>query len=171
MKISVENLKCLHEWDQKKIEFALQGANRLIQSKQFCDFWLQAKLTETTPEGYERPLTNQEVLNRILGGDQLNPLDKLNELDVKIVLYRKQYSKVVGYTFTNSLTIYMNRKFFSTPKYIASNLLHEACHQLGFLHGGIWATSVPYTANLAIESLWDAQCQDIDKAYLEWWNS
>lgn len=101
--------------------------------------------------------------------DQLNPLDKVGELDISLVLYRKSWSHVVGYTFTNSLTIWVNRRYFGEPKGIASNLMHEASHQCGFTHQGRWATTVPYVLNKIVEELWEMLCDDIDDAYIKWW--
>ena len=165
MQFKVNNLGCLHEWDQEKVKFALKGLHRITALQEHDDLWLSANLTETND------LTSLQVLNRLKGGDQLSIGDELNTLDFNLVLYRKSFSKVVGYTFTDSLTIWVNRKFFGGPKGIASNLFHEATHQLGFLHNANWATTVPYTANRIVEALWDKHCKDIDAEYLAWWNS
>jgi len=171
MKFTVGNLSRLHEWDRKKIEFALQGLNRIILLPQFREELMKAKLTETKIDGAGAALDNLQVYQWIMSADQLHPLDKLSEFDIDVVLYRKSFSKVVGYTFTNSLTVWMNRKFFGSPMGIASNLFHEATHQLGFLHNGSWSTAVPYVINRITEKLWDEHCIDIDLAYEKWWYS
>lgn len=166
MKLVVTNLDCLHPWDKKRLEFAIEGANRILASPLFKTRLLEEKLTETNG------LTNLQVYEKIMAGDQLNPFDKLGETDIKVMLYRKTWSRVVGYTFIDSVTVWMNRKFFGQPKGIGSNLIHEACgHQNGFLHQGRWATAVPYVLNRVTEELWDVLCVDIDEKYLEWWYS
>lgn len=164
-RMEVTNLEDLHEWDAERIRFALEGVNRILASPMFGAEWLQAKLTET--EG----LTNQQVLDKILGADALSPLDKVGVLDVDVILYRKAWSKVVGYTFFNAVTIWVNRRFFGDACSIASNLLHESTHQLGFGHARSWATTVPYQANRIVEKLWPVLCKDIDERYWKWWYS
>lgn len=166
-KLVVKNLSSLGEWDRTRVSFAVQGANIILKSTQFLEAVLDAKLTETNG------LTNNQVYSCIMRADQLNPLDKPDELDIQLTLYRKSFSRVVGYTFSNQLTIWVNRKYFGSAKSIASNLVHEASHQLGFTHNGVWATSVPYVLNRIIEKLWDTmpEVQAVDKKYWEWWNS
>lgn len=170
-KLSITNLAKLHEWDRVRCEYAQKGADRILASPRLKEEFLRAKLTETQPEGVNHALTNEEVYKRIIKADQLYPTDKMDELDIEVLLYRKTFSKVVGYTYTNAITIWVNRKYFGAPKGICSNLLHECMHQLGFLHGGLWATSVPYTMNKISEKLWDELCKDIDAAYWKWWYS
>ena len=165
VRMEVTNLDQMHEWDAERIRFALEGINRILVSPMFEAEWLQAKLTET--EG----LNNRQVYDRIVGADALSPLDKVGVLDVEVILYRKAWSKVVGYTFFNAVTIWVNRKFFGGPENIASNLLHESTHQLGFGHAGHWATTVPYTANRIVEKLWPVLCKDVDERYWKWWYS
>lgn len=164
-KLVVTNLADLHEWDAKRIEFALLGANRILASAEFKAKLLAATLTETNG------LTNQGVYDCIMAADQLNPTDKKGELDVQVLLYRKSWSKVVGYTFVDSLSIWVNRKFFGGPCNIASNLVHESSHQLGFLHQGRWSTTVPYTLNRIVEEIWPKLCADVEKEYWAWWYS
>lgn len=170
--MTVRNLKDIPEWDKSRIQFALTGGNRILAHPRFREELLKAKLTETQVNGVGPALTNHQVYARIVAGDQLHPLDNKDELDIEVILYRKTFSKVVGYTFTNSTTIWVNRKYFGKPKSIFSNLLHEGGgHQMGFLHNGRWATAVPYVLNQIAEKLWDELCQDIDREYEIWWNS
>src|SRR5690606_23212813 len=86
-------------------------------------------------------------------------------LDISVMMYYKSWSKVVGYTFEGGLTVWVNHKFFGSPKNTASNLLHEASHQLGYFHNGAWAKTVPYTMNRIVEELWDELCGKIE---VEW---
>lgn len=170
-KVVVKNIKELGEWDQVRVGFAVEGLNRILASELFRAALLAEKLTETRFEGSTHALTNQEVYDRIMKADQLHPLDELGVLDISVVLYRKSWSKVVGYTFFDSLSIWVNRKFFGGPCSIASNLLHESSHQLGFGHASTWATSVPYVMNKIVEKLWPVLCRDIDAKHDIWWNS
>jgi len=165
VRMEVTNLDQMHEWDAERIRFALEGMNRILASPLFEEEWMKAKLTET--EG----LTNRQVLDKILCADALSPLDKVGVLDVEVILYQRSWSRVVGYTFFNAVTIWVNRKFFGGPMSICSNLFHESTHQLGFGHAGSWATTIPYTGNRIVEKLWPELCKDIDVRYWKWWYS
>lgn len=168
-KLKVTNIDCLGEWDQDRIRFALEGNNRIFSDPAFKEDWLKADLRETKINGEGRSLSNQEVWDTLCKADQLAVGDDLGVLDFKVVMYRKSFSKVVGYTFVDSLTIWVNYRFFGHPKYIGSNLFHEGTHQLGFLHESLWAYSVPYNANRIYEKHWDRLCKDIDDRYWKWY--
>lgn len=164
-RVVVTNLSALGDWDKVRVGFALKGLNRILELPAFKLAVLDAKFTETNG------LSNLQVYEKIMEGDQLSPLDKKGVLDIQVVLYRKAWSRVVGYTYENGLTIWVNRKYFGDARSIASNLLHESTHQLGFYHNSVWASSVPYTMNRIVEDLWKVYCQDVTKEYNDWWNS
>lgn len=149
IKIKVNPQRGMSTAELEKINAAVQGLEKILNSDRFKIELLLAKMTETNG------LTNQQVYDKIMAGDQVINGDEMGVLDFNLVLYRKSWSKVVGYTFTNSMTIWVNRKYFSTPKSISENIGHELMHQLGFFHNKIWSTSVPYTMNRIVGKLWD----------------
>jgi hypothetical protein len=166
-RIEITNLEQIPEWDRSRLRFGQEAANIILASPRFKEELLKSKMTETNG------MTSQQVYDCIMKADQLNPLDKLDVLDIQIVMYNARWSGVVGYTYFESLFVWVNRKFFGTPKYVASNLIHEPTHQLGFGHGGKFSTSVPYTMNRIAEILYDElpECQELEKRYWVWWNS
>lgn len=173
--LKITNLKSIPAgapgWDRERLEFAIRGANRIFAHPRFNEEWLKARLTETTPDEEYIPLTNAQVFERIMAADQKNPLDEKGVADIQVVMYYGRFSRVVGYTYFSETRIWVNRKFWGAPKYVCSNLMHEYTHQLGFPHGGVWASSIPYTMNKIVEKLWDELCPDIEKDYWAWWYS
>lgn len=153
------------EWDLKKLIYALQGLNRIAASARFKEEILKANCTET------QDLTNEQVYEKLCSGNQLSADDEDGVNDFKAVMYRSRFSRVVGYTYLTSATIYFNSRFFGFPMSIASNVAHEVMHTHGFTHATTWSTSWPYTMNRIIEKLWAELCQDIDADFKAWWYS
>lgn len=133
--------------DLEKIKRAEEIVYQVVNSDLYKEEFLKANFTETKGK------TNQEILNELLSGDcQFTDADGV--MDIKLVMYYKRYSSVVGYFDGTPLTIFMNRKFFSTPLSIASNLWHEYIHIVGYSHYEVFETSVPYLAgNTIFESV------------------
>jgi hypothetical protein len=167
MRIEITNIEQIPEWDRSRLKFGQEAANIILASPRFKEELLKSKMTETNG------MTSQQVYDCIMKADQLHPADKLGVLDIQAIMYYARWSGVVGYTYFNELKIWINRKFFGSPKYIQSNLIHESIHQLGFGHGGIFSTSVPYTMNRISEKLYDElpECQELEKRYWAWWYS
>lgn len=128
---------------------AINGLNTIAKHPRFKKEILGRTYLEDLGEG------GQGVWNRLVSGQQLTPEDKPGVLDFKAVMYASRFSKVVGYTYLESISIWINRKFFSTPQYVASNIAHETTHQLGYTHQYSFDGTVPYQMNEIIEKLWD----------------
>lgn len=108
---------------------------KVVASPLFASKLLAATLTETNG------LTNAQVLDKLVQAT----------LSITVWMYNRWWTKVIGYTYFKTNTIYVNRKFFHGPVSVGSNLLHECSHILDFAHNGAWATSVPYTLNRIFE--------------------
>jgi len=66
---------------------------------------------------------------------------------IQIRWYSKRFSKVIGYTYTNSDTIWSNTRMMGVVDDYGSHLAHETSHQGragGFVHWTVFAGSVPY---------------------------
>jgi hypothetical protein len=89
-------------------------------------------------------------------GKELLSKDANNQLDLLVTMYRKRFSKVVGYTYPSSLVVYTNAKFHDNYDecLVASNLAHEWTHKMGYDHKSLtdWA-SVPYSHSTIIRIL------------------
>lgn len=93
------------------------------------------------------------TLTETQGKTNLQVLSDITEMDltISVNLYSSWWSHVIGYTYFATNTIHVNRKYFHGTVSIASNLLHECSHILGYTHDQVWATSVPYTLNRIFE--------------------
>ncbi len=96
-------------------------------------------------------LSNSEIYDRIqLGKEVLSGvIDRLMNLELEAYY---DDNDVVGRTFTNSRTIYVNRKFYDryTSAQIARNLMHEWLHKIGFSHDSDATSRRPYSVPYAI---------------------
>lgn len=123
--------------DLEKIKKAEDIIEVVVNSAAYAFDFLDAKFTETNGD------SNKKILDTLLSGDcQFTDAD--GTMDLKLIMYYKRYSGVVGYFDGTPFSIFINRKFFSTPLSIASNLLHEYFHMIGYSHYGVFDTSVPY---------------------------
>lgn len=115
----------------------------LLVSEDFKEAVISRKYTSTA-------LNGEEVYKKLIGS---------GKMDLKVTMYFSATSKVVGYTYPNSNTIFTNAKFYNRyfPCDIASNLTHEWSHKLGFEHSSASdRESVPYSLNEIIKRL----CKD-----------
>lgn len=143
LKVKILDTSGFTKSDLDKIELATVIIEVVVNSIIYRELFLVAKFTETNGK------TNQEIFNELLSGDcQFTDAD--GTIDLKLVMYYKRYSSVVGYFDGTPFSIFINRKFFSTPLSIASNLLHEYLHIIGYSHYGAFETSVPYLAGNTI---------------------
>lgn len=144
IKVKILKTSGFSKADLAKIDAAVCLLDTILNTKMFRDEFLKEKMTETNGK------TNAEILDHLLSGDcQFTDADGM--IDLKLVMYYKRWSKVVGYFDGTPFTIFINRKFFSSHIDIASNLLHEYFHLMGYSHYERFETSVPYTANRVFE--------------------
>lgn len=121
---------------------ALESVKETIQGQCFQKGLMDRALIQTNGK------TNAEVLQSFLEAD----------IKVRLEMYRNRWVSTVGYTYPNSDTIWMNRKFydFMGPCDVGSNLAHEIIgHKLGYGHDAKASVqrqfSVPYSLNVLIE--------------------
>mgnify|MGYP001309311561 FL=1 len=138
-----------NDFDKQVLKDAVAGLNHIFSTKQFQTELMSRTYTEDFGEG------GAGIWKRMVAGDQLSPEDDLGELDFKIVMYNSPWSRVVGYTYLESIVINVNRKFFATPSSVASNIAHELMHTLGYTHDDGFDDSVPYQMNEIIDVLWE----------------
>lgn len=94
------------------------------------------------------------VYQHILNGDERRPATTAidNELDIKIEMYRDDASNTVGYTYTNSDQIWVNRKYSDgyKPASLGSNMFHEWLHKMSYGHSSASTSCRPYSIPYAI---------------------
>jgi hypothetical protein len=130
--------------------------------------------------------TREQIYEHILSGKEtLNPsID--NVIDITVQSYFS-WKNVVGYTYPNTTTIYVNTKYFDSNnlskeshhrKMTGSNFIHEYGHKLGFSHDFYSTSKRPfslcYLLNEVYEECWDdiiapkLEHKVIKKSYKKW---
>jgi len=120
--------------------------NKLFASREFFNAVLEHKYSSQKTFVQNQGYTNEQIYDLLhLGKETLSPVaDGLMNLELKAYY---EDSDTVGYTFTQSKTIYVNRKFYNryTPAQIARNLMHEWLHKVGFSHDVAATARRPYS--------------------------
>jgi hypothetical protein len=118
---------------------AVEVLNKGCKLAKFKALVLEAKFTETNG------LTNDEIYNKLSEHVNLVKVSFFNGS------FRQNYIwKTVGLDVGDGV-VYVNRHFVTNEKALASLILHETCHKLGFSHFHYKPTSVPYVMNDIIE--------------------
>jgi hypothetical protein len=144
--------------DEAKVYRALDIIKKVVASHEFrqrvINFSYQGKQAFVDNQG----LSNQQVYHKILQGrEDLRPVVD-HRMDLDLQLYYSVFN-TVGYTYPNTLRIWMNTKFFYsyTAAQVAGNIFHEWLHKLGFEHASSYSVardaSVPYAIGYLIEEL------------------
>lgn len=99
--------------------------------------------------------SNEEIYNLLMSGNEILSPEIDNEIDVDIELYTKWFSSVIGYTYPNITTQFINRKYFDkmSKNEIASNILHEYLHKQGWSHDFNPTARRPYSIPYAIGNI------------------
>ncbi len=92
--------------------------------------------------------------NHIRAGDERRPSATAvdQELDIKIEMYRDDASSTIGYTYTSSDQIWVNRKYSDgyKPSSLGSNMFHEWLHKMSYGHSSASTSCRPYSIPYAI---------------------
>lgn len=132
--------------EAQKMDKAIEIIKLVIATDEFrsrvLNHMYNGKKTFVDNGGY----TNSEIYQMILdGAEELIPI-KNNMMDAQVELYYEN-NNIVGYTYTSSKRIWVNRKYFNsyTAAGVAHNLFHEWMHKLGFKHETAWSPSRQYS--------------------------
>lgn len=144
---------------EEKIHKAVKLIKKVISSKEFRERVINYEYQGKRQFHDNGGLTNEQVYEVILAGaEQMGNTARNNIMDVELELYN-QSTNTIGYTYPNTVRIWMNRKYFDryTPINVADNLMHEWMHKLGFEHSTVWSESrdhsVPYAIGYLVEEL------------------
>jgi hypothetical protein len=144
---------------EEKVRKAVEIIKKVITSNEFRE-----RILNYSYKGSKRfidndGLTNEEVYQKLLeGAEKMGNTTKNYTMDVELELYH-QKTKTIGYTYPNTVRIWMNKKYFNkyTPIKVADNLMHEWMHKLGFTHATKWSKdrdhSIPYAVGYLVEEL------------------
>lgn len=145
--------------EETKVKNAVMIIKKVISSKEFKDRVLNFTYKGQRQFNDNQGLSNEEIYRKILeGAEKIGNSTRNNIMDVELELYH-QLTKTIGYTYPNTVRIWMNKKYFDryTPIEVADNLMHEWMHKLGFTHDISWSQdrdhTVPYAIGYLVEEL------------------
>ncbi len=144
---------------EEKVKKAVEIIKKVVAMKEFRDRVLNYSYKGEDRFFESEGMTNAEVYQKLLNGaEKMGNTSKNNTLDVELELYY-QSTNTIGYTYPNTVRIWMNTKYFNkyTPIKVADNLMHEWMHKIGFTHAVTWSKdrdhTVPYAIGYLIEEL------------------
>jgi hypothetical protein len=154
LKVRYDRLSKINGNLRSKILATKTKLDRVLASKAFYQAVMNhtygGRRTFANSEG----LSNEQIYDRIQLGKEIlsRQIDRMMNLELEAYY---DNSDVVGRTFTNSRTIYVNRKFYDkyTSSQIARNLMHEWLHKVGFSHDANPTSRRPYSVPYAIGSI------------------
>lgn len=136
---------------QAKFDKAIVIIKKVVATQAFKDQVLNHTYNGQTTFVDNGGKTNAQIYQSILdAAESLQPA-KNNTMDMEVELYYEN-NNVVGYTNGGTTRIWVNTKFFSTNAVtgVASNLVHEWLHKLGYTHAYLYSTSRDYSVPYAI---------------------
>jgi hypothetical protein len=96
-------------------------------------------------------LSNKSIYKRILEASEHLNRGVDNTMNLNLVAYQAN-NRVVGYTYPNVMTVWMNKKFLNQrqPHEVTVNMMHEWLHKLGFGHSFNATPERPYSVPYAV---------------------
>lgn len=143
---------------EEKVNKAVDIIKKVIASDEFRTRVINFTYNGARSFVDSKGMTNEQIYLKLLqGAEKLVPEDD-NEMDLELELYYSS-KNTVGYTYPNTVRIWMNTKFFTpyTPTQVAGNIFHEWTHKLGFEHASSYSvardSSVPYAIGYIIRDI------------------
>ena len=157
LRVNVASRKGFSDIEAKRHQSAAELAEIVINSFEFKRMVTGRQSFTSTDD------TGVQVYNRLMtGAEVLDPAVDY-EMDVNVTIY-EQNNSTVGYTYSNVVMIWLNRKFFK--KYslgeIAGNMVHEWTHKMGYGHTSNNTSVRPYSVPYWIGYLVRDMVQDYE---------
>lgn len=136
---------------QEKFDKAVDIIKKVIATEEFRELVINHTYNGSKTYVDNGGFSNAQIYQKILdGAEGLFPV-KNNTMDMGVELYYAATS-TVGYTYSNTTQIWVNTKYFNTNAVtgVASNLMHEWLHKLGFRHASSYSVSRDYSVPYAI---------------------
>lgn len=142
----------------------------VINSPEFKQEILTADFSgETSQWKYS---TNLEIYEHIMSGQEILRPRRDNKANIELATFKPNwYTRHIGHTYKTVLTQWINRQYLRARHYvkIASNILHEWGHKLGFDHDfentARRKFSVCYRLNLIFEKLAPRYFAEVDAIF------
>ena len=151
----VLELENFNSTQDQRVKEAMRKAHTVLNSKAFQDRVLNHEFQGSKTFVDNRGMTNLQIYQTIMEGreDLLPKVD--HTMNISLSMYTNNWTSTVGYTYPDTLTIWVNSKFFNSNSYgrIAANVVHEWTHKLGFEHSYYNDYARPYSVPYAIGSI------------------
>lgn len=136
---------------EEKMMESLRRARTVLNSQEFKDRVLNFTWNGVKRFNDNNGQTNEEIYETIMKGAETLLPDVDYEMDLDITLYYSLTS-TVGYTYPNTIQIWVNSKFFNGYNYgqVAANAVHEWTHKLGYGHDYNYNSDRPYSVPYGI---------------------
>lgn len=137
-KVSINTANLDTDTRRLKAKLVEKEMEEVINSEIFKDIFLRKLYNRNYHEGELSPWryeTPEAIFKHIMEGAETLSPEIDYEFDIDIDDYYS-FKSVIGYTYPNITTIFVNTKFFDarSSRLCGSNLLHEQGHKLGFSH-------------------------------------
>lgn len=154
------NIKSLNYNDNQKSK--LKSASEIIK-KIFNSVEYKNEVINFTFKGEKKfhenqNKTNEQIYKHLISSAEILIPAENNQMDLTVKMYYS-WKNTVGYTYPSDMIVYTNSKFYNkfSPCEVASNLVHEWTHKMGYTHSKQWNKdrdfTVPYGHNTIIEKL------------------
>lgn len=148
LKLDIHDIKGFRPKEEEKYRYALDLMIKAVNSSAFRKWFLSPEtFFEPYPSSYNKWSINPngpgryEMYDEIMSGKDLFGT-KDGDIDIKVKRYYRWWSRVLGYTYMNSMLVYMNAKYILNREVaaIAGTIFHEYLHNCGFSHSSKWTS-------------------------------
>lgn len=155
-------LRDFNTTQEEKMLEALKRAKIVLNSAEFKERVLNFTFNGQKQFNNNNGQTNAQVYETIMKGAETLLPTVDNEMDLDITLYYTNNS-TVGYTYPNTIQIWVNSKFFNGYNYgqVAANAVHEWTHKLGYGHTSYNNSSRPYSVPYGIGGIINEMVNDL----------
>lgn len=136
---------------EEKYIKATEIVKAVIATEEFRDQVLNYTYNGAKQFADNKGLTNAQIYQSILDAAETLQPAKNNRMDIEVELYYEN-STVVGHTSSSSKRIFVNTKYFDqyAANSVASNMMHEWLHKLGYHHDAAATAQRPYSVPYAV---------------------
>lgn len=143
---------------RQKLDEALRVIEAVVNSSEFKEKVIAYVGTDGKRQyTSNNNLSNEEIYEKLMAGSELLSSDSLGEMNFDLTWYNRFWSKVIAHTSPGrSNWINVNWKFYKNfdVEDMASNVLHEWIHLMGFYHDSARDhDSVPYAVGYIMGDL------------------
>ncbi len=162
LRVVPENIYYTHSATKDELQQALDMLEEVVNSEEFKQKVIGYVRNSNGKREYQKnylwrnskiKLSNEDIYKLLMEGDEKMLPGTVGEMNINVKRYWSPWwnagaKRVIGYTNpSSSKYIYVNGRWYNRFKVsnMVSNLVHEWCHLLGFLHGREYMREeVPY---------------------------